>query len=682
MAKSNKANKSTPPKKQAPVKTPAVKTTPEVSPEPESEFAPGGTAQTFAFVGRPWAPGLLVALSALIAYAVTVGNDFVYFDDDQAILNNPMLKNPSLGGFFGGQNLGMYAPITWIGYWLVTVFFGEGAWGFHLASLLIHALNGFLMYQFLRLLTERNWVALAAALLFAVHPVQAEAVCWAAGFSTVLFTTFYIASLAAYVQWRKSNIHAWLYGSIGLFVAANLSKSAAVTLPLALILIDYFIDKKLIRKFWLSKIPYFIFSLLFGFYTFVTRAREGHDITNDVKDYDLLDRLWMVSQTLLFYPAKLLAPLGFTVSYPFPAPDGPWPWYYYAAPPVLAGLAWLFWTRWRKNPWLVLGIGLYVLPLGVMLPFRTVGSFELRSDRYVYFSAVGLFLLLAYAAERLKPIQRNLALGVVAAVLTFLSIRQARTWENGVALFGNCVRQSPESAMCQCNLGYSELLALDFSNAATHYSEALKLDKSYVEAYNGRGQAYFNLRKVPEALSDFTNALEAGIRTPKLFFNRGRCLVMTGKFTEAIADLNESIVLEPNFQDAYFFRGFAHEKSSNLDAAIKDYQEAVRIAPNYVQALVNLGVLLMNAERYEESIESFSRAIEQNPNMEMIWNNRAFAYFKTEKYGMALSDADKAIEINQKYAKAYQTRAQVLEKLGKPDKAASDLQMATQLGAK
>lgn len=645
---------------------------------------PAPTETGFSIFDRAWMPPLLLVLVTIIIYGASVTNGFVFFDDDKAILYNRALQNPSFAKFFSGQNLGMYAPMTWIAYWLGSIFSGKEAWGYHFIALLLHALNTLLVYRLLLKLVKRPWIALATALLFAVHPMQAEAVCWAAAMSTVLFSTFYLLSAYTYLQFiQASQTHWTKYGaSLALFLLACLSKSAAVTLPLLLLAIDYYVFNKLERKSWLSKIPYIIISVVFGLYTFSTREAEGHDIQAASEVFNLVDRFLMVCQTLLFYPIKLLIPLGYSVAYPFVKTDGAWDLTYWAAPIVLIGLGFFIWTKLRAHTDYLLGIALYFLPLTVMLPFRTVGSFELRSDRYVYLSSVGIFLILAFLAERLAPKMRNLVLGVVVVGLGFLAFQQSTVWKEGVALFKNCVNKTPESALCQCNLAYNELLGLDFNNSVLHYSEALKYEPNTVEAYNGRGQAYLQLRKVPEALEDFNKAIASGISTPKLFMNRGKCLVILNRPKEAIPDLAKSLTLEPKSAETYYFRAVAHEKTDNLQGALEDYTSVLRYSPDYLEALVNRGLVHVKMAQYQEAIDDYTAAIKLNPNMELIWNNRAYAFLKKGDPGNGVADAEKAISLNRKYAKAYQTRGFLFQALGQNDKANEDFQTAAQLGLK
>ncbi|MDO8367171.1 MAG: tetratricopeptide repeat protein [Saprospiraceae bacterium] len=630
----------------------------------------------------------MIALVAFAVYGASVSNDFVFFDDDKAILYNKALQNPSLGKFFSGENLGMYAPLSWIAYWIGQGISGKEAWGYHLLGLILHALNAAMVFSFLKRLTGRDWVAFFAAILFAVHPIQVEAVSWAAALSTVLFSTFYLGSLLAYLQWRQTEKILWMGVSLLAFLAACLSKSAAVTLPLVLMAVDYYLEKSArssiqipLMRMLVSKLPFFAVALIFGLYTFSTREMEGHNNDASSAVFSMGDRFFMVCQTILFYPFKLLFPLGFSVSYPFVKMDGAWSWEYYAAPIALLALSVLVWKKGRNHPDILLGLALYLLPLTVMLPFRTVGSFELRSDRYVYLSSIGVFFLLGILLEKLKPEARNIVLLLATTLFGFLAFRQTSVWSDGVKLFEHCTDKTPESSLCQCNLAYNQLISNDFLGAAEHYSESLKYDPGTVEAFNGRGQAYFQLRKYPEALADFTAAIQAGIVTPKLFLNKGKCLVILNRATEAVPDLNRSIELEPKSPEAFYFRGVAHEKGGNIPNALADYGQAIQLNPNYVEALVNRGLLRTKAEQFSEAVTDYSAALAiAAPQVQpMILNNRAFAQMKSGQLAQALEDANKALTINPNYPFAYNTRAAIYQQMGQAAKAQADMAKAQQL---
>lgn len=636
-------------------------------PAPESVAQPSETPSQSAAATLPdllsvrWLPELLLAVAAALVYGASLSNEFVFFDDDKAILYNRALQNPSLMKFFTGQNLGMYAPLSWMAYWVGSLISGKEAYGYHLLSLCFHAISAILVWSILHRLTGRRWIAFFCALLFAVHPVQVEAVSWAAALSTALFAVFYLASWRSYIAFVQSpgGGWGWLILSFLFFAASVLSKSAGVTLPLLLIATDYLFFRDRAVALLKNKVFYLALALWFGYKTFLTRAAEGHDVTVQTGIFDAADRFLMVCQTLLFYPVKLLLPVGFTISYPFEKIGGGWHWTYYAAPVVLALLSAAVIWKGRRQRDLLFGLALYVLPLAVMLPFRTVGSFELRSDRYVYISCIGLFFLAGLLLEKTNAAVRAAVTAGAGAVLGFLAFQQTNVWKDGINLFENCVRYTPESNLCQCNLAYNELIRSDFQNAAKHYTEALRTDPNAPESYNGRGQAYLYMKKPAEALSDFEKAVQAGISSPKLFFHKGKSLVLLNRPVEALPDFNKSLELEPKNPEAYFLRGFAHERNGAPDLAIKDYTTAIEQNPEGMEAFVNRGSLHLKQERYQAAVEDYTAALRLNDQIPMIYNNRANAYLGMRQKDKARADVEAALRLKPDYQMAQETKKKI-----------------------
>lgn len=622
--------------------------------------------------------GLLVGATVLV-YAASLSNGFMIFDDDKAIRYNEIIKNPTFRGIFFSNNLGMYAPVTWIGYALVYAVAGENATAFHTFSLLLHlgcVLSAFALV--LRLQPSRE-IAFFTALLFALHPMQVEATSWIAGQSALTFSFFYLLSLLAYLKWQD-NQRPLFYGlTVLAFVLSILSKSAAATLPLLLLALDWYRHGRLTVKHLIGKAPFFLVSLAFGLYTFATREAEGHQLVVSSKAYDLVDRFFMVFNSLLFYPVKLLAPFGLSIFYPMEKTGGVWSLDYYVAPVVVAGIGWLAWKYGRQQRLVGLSALWYLLPLSVMLPYVSVGTFEMRSDRYVYISSIGIFLLLVWLLQRLQPMLRRGILFAVAALFGYLAHERSLVWESEVSVFRDCVDKQPESALCNCNLAYGELLKLDYENSIKHYTKTLWLDSSYMEAYNGRGQAYLMLERYEEAYADFDMAIRAGIVTPRLFLNRGKCLVILKRPAEAIPDLARSIELEPRNPETYYFKGIAESQVGNPDQALADYNKALEVKPGYTDVMVNRALIFANQKRYDEAIADYTAVLTANPGIAMAWNNRAAAYMTLGQYDKALEDVNRALQVNPNYLIAYRTRANIYRGMGQMDKAEADMARSMQL---
>jgi protein O-mannosyl-transferase len=616
--------------------------------------------QTPTWQSNTWLLLGILSIFALIAFHGILQNDFVPFDDDESIWKNPNLKNPTFKGIFIDPLVGMYVPVTQLFYLATYKIFGSKAFGFHLVSLLLHLVNIGLVFYFFKQLQSRIWLAFGVALLFAVHPIQTETVAWVSAQSSLLYVLFYLLTFISWQKWQKSPTTKQYALTLLVFLLAATSKSSAITAPVLLIALDYYDQKRLTWAMFRNKIPFFALSFVLGLYTFMTRAEAGHTLNAEPGKFNFLDRILMVSHSILFYPAKILAPLGYSIFYPFVKNGTTWRWDFYAAPVVLAVLGWFLWKKIKDNPDWAWGVALYILPLGIMLPYVSVGSFEMKNDRYMYLSGLGFYYILLLLMKKMDGKVRFGVLMCIGAALSFLSFQQTKVWKDGRTLFSNCTEKTPDAALCHCNLGYSDLLARDFEKCVKNYTQALKIDSTFFEAYNGRGQALMELKKFAEAQSDFEKGIKAGIETPKIHLNLGKCKVILNKNESAMPDLLKSISIDPNNAETYFYKAIVEGKTNNAEAAFKSYNKAIELNPNYVEALVNRGYYLSNVGRFQEAIGDYTTALNTNPNVIFALYNRANAHLSLGNTKAAMVDVNKAIQLQPNYTKAVELKNKIM----------------------
>lgn len=524
-----------------------------------------------------WLPWVLAGL-ALLLYATGVSNGMVAMDDHSATVNNPAVKDFAL---FGQFNLGMYAPVTWAAYGLAYSIGKDNAFWYHLLSALVHAANVLLVFRLFRYLSPNWHFAGIVALFFAIHPIQVEAVSWIAGFSTPLFSLFYLAALLCYLQYRSESGQTTgrLGLALGLFVLACLSKSAAVTLPLTMLVLDLWLSRTLSAKMLTEKIPFFAVSLFFGVLTLYSRAAAGHTGADALVQYTFFDRFLMVCHTIPFYWLKILAPTGLSIWYPFEKMDGNWPVSYFAAPLVLAGVCWAAW-RWR-NQAKVVGLGLlfYLSNILLSLPYATFGTFELRSDRYNYLACLGVFALLAALPSALaakKGSWANAAWGLLFLLSLFYgyqTVHRIRDWKDTLTLINKAIAEQGD------NFGKAYLWrGMEYGDAGKRqpaiedFTRAIDKNPGLIDAYKYRGGLLGMTGQHEKALADLNIYLDQNPNDPEYLFNRGVALRKLGKYPEAIADFSKTLQLQPTFAPAYRARGNAYSEMGETAKAQADLE--------------------------------------------------------------------------------------------------------------
>lgn len=523
-----------------------------------------------------WLPWVLAAL-AFFLYSLGFGNQMVGMDDHSATIDNPAVKDFLI---FTGFNLGMYAPMTWIGYEIGYILGKESPNVYHMLSALVHGINVLLVFRLARRLDANLTVAGLLALFFAIHPLQVESVAWIAGFSTPLFSMFCLLSMNYYVQHSKEGSgfgkNYWL--ALTMFLLACLAKSAAVTLPLTLLVLDYWKKRGFNMQVLLEKAPFFALSLGFGILTLYSRQHAGH--LNQPADFSLLDRGLMASHTILFYWKKLLMPTGLSIWYPFEKTNGAWSWDYYAAPVILLGILFAAWRSRLAMPLIWVGVLFYLSNIILALPWSTFGTFELRSDRYNYLAGLGVFAILAALPDYLKE-KRPSWLGASWAILLGLAF----VW-----------------------LVTSALRIRDWKDTTTLISKAIAATgDNFGKAYLWRGMAYGKASDAPKAIEDFSLAIQKN----------------------------------PLLHEAYKFRGNIYGVKKNYEQSVNDLTKFLEVYPDEVPELYNRGLSYANLERNTEAIADFTRALELDSTFARVYRARGNCYKKIGETAKGEADLQK-----------------------------------------
>ena len=536
------------------------------------------TASSGSVSAERWLPWAISAL-AFILFSTGLSNQMLSMDDHSATVDNPAVTDFLI---FSNTNLGMYAPVTWLGYGIAYAMGKDSPFWYHLLSALVHAVNVWLVFRLFRQLKSSVTVAAVVALFFAVHPIQVEAVAWIAAFSTPLFVLFSLLAMNFYVaHTRQEGVSQKYWLALGMFLLACLSKSAAVTLPLALLVLDLWLKRPLNQRAILEKIPFFALSIVFGIATLYTRTKAGH--TDTPADFSLLDRGLMICHTVLFYWKKLLFPTGLSIWYPFEKTAGGWEWVYYASPFALAALVFLAWRSRRAMPVLWWGVLFYLANIVVSLPYATFGTFELRSDRYNYLACLGIFAILASLPDFFKE-KRPGWVGAVWVVLAGFGLTwmvttalRIRDWKDTVTLIDRAIAAEGDNfgkayLWRGMELGDKGKVAQSIQDL----TKAIEINPGLSEAYKYRGSLYGLTKQYEKSVADLTKFLEKNPGEAEQFYNRGLSLLNLGRTQEAIADFNKTLELNPDFSRAYRARGNAYRsigETAKGDADLAEWEK-------------------------------------------------------------------------------------------------------------
>ncbi len=412
-------------------------------------------------------PALLaVGLAAIVslAFARTVFCDFVNYDDDVYVTANPLVREGlTARGMccaftaFRGE---LWVPLTWLSLMADRELFGSGPQAFHLVNLSLHACNAALLFLVLRTATGSTWRSWLAALLWAVHPLRVESVAWVAERKDVLSMFFALLALLAYVRNAARRSAGGYMLVLVLFSMSLLAKPALVTLPVLMLLMDYwplgrFGNLPASRAHLLrEKVPLIVVAAIASVVAIIAVASGGMAAVEQVP---LPSRLANAAVSYARYLWKTVWFGELAVFYPYPSR---WPaWQVVGAVVLLiAATTAAFWQR-RRRPWLWVGWLWFIIAMLPMIGVVQAGD-QAMADRYSYVPAIGLAILVAWSIPQCSARRRSACWGVgigatllAVAVLVICSWRQIACWLNSVVLWEQALRVTQDNWVAHNNLG-------------------------------------------------------------------------------------------------------------------------------------------------------------------------------------------------------------------------------------
>lgn len=281
---------------------------------------------------------LLLIAATIVVFWRVAGFDFTRIDDPPFVIENRFVQQgltpqSAMWALTSTSESGLWQPLTWLSYMLDRQMSGDAPPGgpaqarvFHLTNLALHLANVLLLYALISRITGLRWRSAFVALLFAVHPLHVESVAWVAERKDVLSTFFWILTIWAYVSYtRRPKVGAYLL-SVGAFALGLMAKPMLVTLPITLLLLDFWPLNRLAVKdnpklpglTWLrlvrEKIPFVIIAATASWATVVITNATG--IVRATADFPILARIANAIVNYVRYIWMMLWPTNLTVFYP------------------------------------------------------------------------------------------------------------------------------------------------------------------------------------------------------------------------------------------------------------------------------------------------------------------------------------------------------------------------------
>ena len=540
-----------------------------------------GTALPLWFLG-----GTIIL--TLIAYWPSLKNGFVNLDDYDYITVNSVIHSlgwENLKTMFTSVYFGNYHPLTTLTWAIDYAIDGEKqAWFFHAGNLVLHLANVILIFVFTRKLTGSGMAAAFIAVFTAIHPMHVESVAWVSERKDVLYSLFFLLSLTGYLRYQEKHQVKDYVLTIGMFLLAALSKSAAVVLPLLLLLIDFLHQRRFTARLFLEKVPFFLISVLFGVIAIRSQqAAIGKDVITGAAG---VPQFLFATYGLLKYIFMFFIPAGMSAIHPYPATvSGTARILLYVSPTAVLILIGLVAWSLKYSRHIAFGFGFFIVNLLLVLQIVPVGE-AYMAERYTYMAYFGLLYIVVHLAvilkERNKVTNLNnlyLALSVAAAlVFTVVTSQRTQVWKNALSLYEDIAAKYPQKEYMVYYLkGLEKHDKGDLEGAVADYSEAARLHPSYSRPFNNRGNIYFYQGKYKEALDDFNQALSLDPGIFETWNNRGNAKAMLNDLPGALADYEKSLSLKPDYGDAFKNRGLVKMMKGDTASAAADWKIALQL---------------------------------------------------------------------------------------------------------
>ena len=409
----------------------------------------------------------------LAVYWPAHGFKFVAYDDDNYVYENPtVLAGLTWNGVewaFVDRQANNWHPLTWLSHMLDAQIFGLHAGGPHMVNVAFHCANAVLLFLLLQTLTRRGpdastqnnffWRNLFVASLFALHPLRVESVAWISERKDVLSGCFGLLALLCYARYAisaappKASLSYRL--ALVFFTCSLLSKPTLVTLPLVMLLLDYWplqrLNASTLRRSLIEKWPFFLLSTMFCIITLVAQ-RPGLS----GQHLGFFTRLESIAVNYSDYIGILLWPQK--LSFLYLQPDTIALERFLPAVGALFGLSLAAWILRKRCPAFLVG---WLWFLIVLLPMCGIVSLARLSiaDRYTYLASIGFYLMLTWWLADMKLFSsragKSLLAGVavvVLAVCAVMSSRQLEYWQNSQTLFEHALKVDPNNYVATQNL--------------------------------------------------------------------------------------------------------------------------------------------------------------------------------------------------------------------------------------
>jgi tetratricopeptide (TPR) repeat protein len=569
---------------------------------------------------------IFLTVSTLAIYWQIGGHEFIRFDDQIYLIENPYIRNgfsfSTVKWAFTSVYAANWHPLTWLSHMLDVQLFGMRPAGHHLGNVFLHILNAMLLFLLLSRSTGALWKSAVVAMLFALHPLHVESVAWASERKDVLSTLFWFLTLYFYTRYSELPGRKFYITTLCVFTLGLMSKPMLVTVPIVMLLMDYWPLKRLhfdgrtspslsTRHLLIEKLPFLLLAIISCGITYY--AQQSGNAMTELAASPLSERLSNAAISYISYLIKTFWPVNLSVFYPYnmniPV------WQSICAFVLLTIISVLVCMKHTRYPYLTIGWFWFLLTLIPVIGVVKVGL-QSMADRYTYIPLTGIFIMSVWGmSDFVNRAKFRFNVLPYLAAITFIACgastwHQLGYWRTTKVLFSHADQAVQNNYMALYILGGELEKEGLLDEALEAYNRSVSIAPWYEYAKINRDIILLHQGRLDAAAVKYSEKVLQHPDSVSGYISLGVVMALQNRLEEAEKYFKSALALYPQSEEAHYNLALTLSRAGRLDEAILHYRKTLEISPKDLNTLNNLGVTLANQGKIDEAVEIFSTALQ------------------------------------------------------------------------
>jgi protein O-mannosyl-transferase len=601
------------------------------------------------------APYILLTFLVILAYGNTLQHSF-HFDDIPSILEKPWIRGlDKIPDFIFSYS---QRPLVILSFNINYAISGFNEWSYHVFNITCHLLVVFLVYRLGKLIVfhtpqgttsyvnASNQIPFLTATIFAIHPLNTQAVTYISSRSSIMATIFYLATIIIFFEGqhkakeKKTDIsYFYVVTAVIFFVVGFLCKLIIISLPAILFVYHYyFISEKNLKKWTNEQWRFILGAVGIIILVFIYRI-YGHGLLRasmvEVTTWDYFKT--QIGVIPFEYFRKMIFPFNLTIDSGFPIIQ------HWRSPILISGIIFLgiFSFLWLKLSAVKIQSKKYYLEafglIWILITLSPTSSFvpllDMTSEHRTYLPLVGLSLVLASILIRFqifikqsievntsclyrsKKILMAPVIFILLILLSFLvgTIDRNKVWKDEVTLWADAKHKAPFIVRPYNNLGEAYDKIGKYDLAIAEFEAALRINPNYFFALSNLGNVYGKKKQYAQTIIYTKQALEKNPNYAPGHYNLAKALHITGKPEKAMASYRSAVKYNPYFEEAFFNLGFLALEQKQFIEAISSFKNFLKMQPKHPKAHFGLGTVYAMMGNHGEAKQYYKNAIAYDP---------------------------------------------------------------------